>query len=110
MWGGRSSFGIDCSGFIQTVFKINGIALPRDAKDQAAFGENIEFIDMIKPCDLLFFSEPKGNITHVGMAYNDGKIIQASGMVKTDLINHQGIFNQEMQKYTHSLRLIKRLI
>ena len=110
LWGGRSTFGTDCSGFIQTVFKMNGIALPRDARDQVLHGENVEFIDNIKPCDLIFFGEPEGNITHVGMAIGDGKIIHASGMVQIDLINHQGIFNPETQKYTHALRLIKRLI
>ena len=110
LWGGRSTFGIDCSGFIQTVFKINGIALPRDAKDQVEHGKNIEFMDNIKPCDLVFFGDPEGNITHVGMAIGDGKIIHASGMVQIDLINHQGIFNPEIQKYTHALRLIKRLL
>ncbi|MDD2564190.1 MAG: C40 family peptidase [Salinivirgaceae bacterium] len=110
LWGGRSTFGIDCSGLVQTVFKMNGIALPRDARDQVLHGENVEFIDNIKPCDLIFFGEPDGNITHVGMAIGDGKIIHASGMVQIDLINHQGIFNPETQKYTHALRLIKRLL
>jgi cell wall-associated NlpC family hydrolase len=110
LWGGRSSFGIDCSGFVQTVFKINNIQVPRDAYQQVSHGHPVEFFDMIKPADLVFFGEVTGNITHVGIALENNKIIHASGMVRVDMINHQGIYNQEIKKYTHQLRVIKRLL
>ncbi len=110
LWGGRSSFGIDCSGFVQTVFKVNNLKLPRDARQQVSHGQTIDFFDMVQPADLIFFGDPAKDVTHVGIALGDNQIIHASGLVRIDLINHQGIFNQEIKKYTHQLRVIKRLL
>jgi gamma-D-glutamyl-L-lysine dipeptidyl-peptidase len=110
LWGGRSVFGIDCSGFTQNVFKINGIALPRDAKDQAKNGQTLSFIEESESGDLAFFDNDEGNIIHVGILLNDNYIIHASGKVRVDRIDHQGIFNTETRSYTHKLRIIKKLI
>lgn len=109
LWGGRSIFGVDCSGFVQMVYHICGIDLPRNAAQQALKGETIDFVDEVKPGDLAFFDNPAGKIIHVGIILETGKIIHASGRVKTDKIDHNGIFNIEMKEYTHSLRIIKRL-
>ncbi len=108
LWGGRSAFGCDCSGFVQTVFKINNIKLPRDAYMQVEYGETINFFDMIKPADLVFFGDIE-KITHVGIALEDNKIIHSSGSVRIDSLNHQGIYNNDIKSYTHHLRIIKRL-
>lgn len=110
LWGGRSAFGIDCSGFTQNVFKINGVSLPRDAKDQAKKGHTLSFIEESEPGDLAFFDNDEGTITHVGILLNDNYIIHASGKVRVDRIDHQGIFNAEAKSYTHKLRIIKKLI
>ncbi len=110
LWGGRSIFGIDCSGFTQVVFKISGMKLKRDANQQAEQGITIELLENAEPCDLLFFDNEEGKIVHVGILIKPGKIIHASGCVKIDDIDHHGIFNKELNKYTHTLRLIKRMI
>ena len=107
-WGGRSILGIDCSGFTQLVYKIIGIKLPRDAKDQALQGQVINFFAELQAGDLVFFDNEQGNIIHVGIALAGGQIIHASGQVRIDQLDHQGIFNQETNAYTHQLRLMKR--
>lgn len=108
LWGGRSPFGIDCSGFVQVVFKLCGIQLPRDASQQAEIGADVSFIETAKPGDLAFFDNEEGHITHVGVVIDPNTIIHASGKVRIDTIDHQGIYNAETKKYSHQLRIIKR--
>jgi len=110
LWGGRSITGIDCSGLVQNVFKNNGIRVPRDAVYQAGQGITINMISEAVPGDLAFFDNVSGEITHVGIIAEDGKIIHASGFVRIDSIDHNGIFDRVQKKYTHKLRLIKRII
>lgn len=109
LWGGRSSLGIDCSGFVQTLFKINGIWLPRDARDQVALGAEVAFAQDLRPGDLAFFGDTDQAITHVGVALGGGLIAHASGWVRVDEINHQGIFDRAGRRYTHRLRVAKRV-
>jgi gamma-D-glutamyl-L-lysine dipeptidyl-peptidase len=109
LWGGKTPFGIDCSGFTQIVFKLNDINLLRDAFQQAEQGETIDFISEAKPGDLAFFDNNKGKIIHTGIILEHNKIIHASGNVRLDNIDHEGIFNEKSQQYTHKLRLIKRM-
>lgn len=110
LWGGRSPFGIDCSGFVQVVFKLCGIPLPRDAYQQADTGRTIHFIYEAQPGDLCFFDNENGKIVHVGIMLSDQSIIHASGRVRIDMIDHFGIHNQTLKQYTHKLRIIKRLL
>jgi len=109
LWGGRSPFGIDCSGFTQMVYKFFDMKLPRDSNQQAEHGSTISFIKEANVGDLAFFDNEEGNITHVGMILEDEKIIHASGKVRIDRIDHYGIYNEEQKKYSHKLRLIKKL-
>jgi cell wall-associated NlpC family hydrolase len=109
LWGGRSPFGIDCSGLVQILFKIKGIALKRDAWQQAEAGKQVSFIEESVPGDLVFFDNDEGKIIHVGMIYQSGHIIHASGEVRIDKIDNYGIYNQETGKYTHKTRIIKRV-
>ncbi len=109
LWGGKSEYGIDCSGFTQTVFKVNGIKLPRDAYQQAEKGSTLNFVEESKPGDLAFFDNEKGKITHVGILIDPKTIIHASGFVRIDKFDLKGIFNEEKKEYSHSLRLIKRI-
>jgi len=110
LWGGRSPFGIDCSGFTQVVLKLCGIRIQRDAAQQAQQGQLINMIAEAKSGDLAFFDNAEGKIVHVGFILPEGKIIHASGKVRIDKLDHQGIYNAEQKKYTHNLRLIKRFI
>ncbi|MDX9697896.1 MAG: C40 family peptidase, partial [Bacteroidales bacterium] len=109
LWGGKNPFGIDCSGFVQVVFKTAGLKLPRDASQQVTISKTIEFFDQIKPGDLAFFDNEEGQIIHVGIIISKNEIIHASGKVRIDTIDHQGIFNKEIKDYTHKLRIIKRI-
>ena len=108
LWGGRSPFGIDCSGFTQLVFKLCGIKLFRDAAQQAEQGITVNVLEESKPGDLAFFENTDGKITHVGIILTRNQIIHASGRVRIDNLDHQGIFNEESKNYSHNLRLIKR--
>ncbi len=107
LWGGKTPFGIDCSGFTQNVYKMAGIKLKRDAAQQANQGHTLSFLSEAKPGDLLFFDNADELITHVGILLDDNKIIHASGKVRIDSIDHQGIYNNETKRYSHKLRLIK---
>lgn len=108
LWGGRSPFGIDCSGMVQIVFRCCGIELKRDASQQAEKGTTINFVEETLPGDLAFFDNNEGIITHVGIILNNKQIIHSSGKVRIDNIDHEGIYNNEEKKYTHKLRIIKR--
>jgi len=110
LWGGKTPFGIDCSGFTQMVYKLNGYKIPRDAKDQAAQGEVLSFIEESESGDLAFFDNEEGKIIHVGIMMMDNYIIHASGKVRIDRLDHLGIFNAETNKHTHRLRVIKRIV
>ena len=109
LWGGRSPFGIDCSGFTQLVFKFAGIKLQRDAYQQGGQGSIINFIEEVQPGDLAFFSNDEGAIIHVGIMLKDNRIIHSSGKVRIDKIDHFGIYNAETKKHSHLLKLIKRM-
>jgi gamma-D-glutamyl-L-lysine dipeptidyl-peptidase len=110
LWGGKSVFGLDCSGFVQTVFKFLGVTVPRDAWQQASEGEPIGFLEETKTWDLAFFDNEEGRITHVGILLNLHEIIHASGKVRIDKIDNMGIVQSENHQRTHHLRVIRRLL
>ena len=110
LWGGKTPFGIDCSGFTQMVYKLNGYKLLRDASEQATQGEALSFIEESEPGDLAFFDNAEGNITHVGIIMEDNYIIHAHGKVRIDRLDHSGIYNIDKNLHTHKLRVIKKII
>ena len=107
LWSGRSFFGLDCSGFIQLLYKNHGINLPREAHQQAEKGEVLSFVEECKAGDLAFFENDEGAITHVGMMLSTHQIIHASGKVRIDSLDSSGIFNSELKMHTHKLRFIR---
>ncbi|PST81850.1 hydrolase [Pedobacter yulinensis] len=110
LWGGRNLSGIDCSGFCQTIFRLGGIRLRRDASQQAEQGSLVAFLAEARDGDLAFFDNEQGRITHVGMMIGNDTIIHASGKVRIDRIDDQGIFNAELGRYSHRLRILKRFM
>jgi cell wall-associated NlpC family hydrolase len=109
LWGGRSPFGIDCSGFTQVVYKYVGIKLPRDSYQQAEVGTMVPFVSEAKAGDLAFFENAEGRIVHVGIVLDEGLIIHASSKVKVGKLDHEGIFDLKEGRYTHKLRIVKRI-
>jgi len=110
LWGGKSVLGIDCSGLVQVVFSMCGIQLSRDASQQVENGRIIDFLSEVKAGDLAFFENVEGKIIHVGIMINSHQIIHASGWVKIENIDSQGIISSQTGEYTHKLRIIKRII
>ncbi|MGE5107035.1 MAG: NlpC/P60 family protein [Sphingobacteriales bacterium] len=108
LWGGKSVFGIDCSGFTQSVYKFFGIKLGRDSWQQADGGEAIGFLQEAKLGDLAFFDNAEGKIIHVGILLNENEIIHAAGKIRVDKIDAQGVVNSETGQRSHNLRIIKR--
>lgn len=109
LWGGRSVFGIDCSGFVQMVFKLLNVRLPRDAYQQAEMGEALDFLAEAKLGDLAFFDNEHGKITHVGILLSPHQIIHASAVVRIDPIDQAGIVSSTTGIRTHQLRTIRRI-
>jgi hypothetical protein len=109
LWGGKTTFGTDCSGFVQTAFRVIGIPLPRDSYQQVNHGQTIHFANEVLPGDLAYFGNEHGKITHVGICLSNNEIVHASGWVRIDLLDQQGIFNRETQTYSHQLITIKRV-
>ncbi|HJN63960.1 MAG: C40 family peptidase [Flavobacteriales bacterium] len=110
LWGGRSPLGIDCSGFTQMVYRLQGVDLPRDAYQQAEVGTTLSFVEKSEAGNLAFFDNNEGKITHVGIILENNHIIHASGKVRIDRIDQKGIFNTEIGTHTHKLRLIKSIV
>jgi len=109
LWGGRSPLGLDCSGFTQMVFKLSGIKLLRDAFDQSGQGKKISFEDA-KEGDLAFFRNDDNRVVHVGIILSNNRIIHASGKVRIDKLDEEGIFNEETGKHSHKLAVIRRIL
>ncbi len=110
LWGGKSTFGVDCSGFTQMVFKICGYRLLRDSGQQATHGRVVSAVHEAKPGDLAFFQNVDGKINHVGILLEKDKIIHASGHVRVDTFNEKGILNQETKGYTHHFSHLRRVL
>lgn len=110
LWGGKSPFGIDCSGFVQMVFKICGYRLDRDSQQQAKQGKPVGGIENKKPGDLAFFKRSSEKISHVGIVLEGGKVIHASGQVRIDKLTATGIQHQDTGHQTHDLVQLRRVL
>jgi gamma-D-glutamyl-L-lysine dipeptidyl-peptidase len=108
LWGGKTFYGFDCSGFVQIMMRLAGILLPRDAHQQAIVGEEIGFAEYAQSGDVAFFDNEDGHIVHAGLILSPGQIIHASGRVRIDRLDHHGIYNYDLRRYSHRLRIIRR--
>jgi gamma-D-glutamyl-L-lysine dipeptidyl-peptidase len=108
LWGGKSVFGIDCSGFVQQVFKMFGMKLLRDAYLQAEQGSVVASLEESKLGDLAFFQNENGRVIHVGIILENNQIVHASGKVRMDTVDEKGIVNNETGKRTHQLHSMRR--
>lgn len=108
LWGGRGIFGADCSGFVQIVYRMHGIDLPRNARQQILHGEPVASFADAYPGDLAFFAKPDGKITHVGIVLTPETIIHCSGDVHIDKLTERGIWSDRLQTYTHSAPILRR--
>ncbi|NRA49267.1 MAG: C40 family peptidase [Phaeodactylibacter sp.] len=108
--GGRSPMGIDAAGLVQMVFKIANISLPREAAQQVYIGKTVDFVEQSLPGDVAFFENRKGRITHCGIILPDAEVIHAFGSVRIDKIDHYGIYDKSAKRYTHRLRVVRRML
>lgn len=108
LWGGKTSFGIDCSGLMQVVHRLYDINLPRDAYQQAEVGMTVAFEDR-QAGDLAFFVNTSGKIHHVGMLLSENEIIHASGFVRIDELTREGIVRCIDLELSHRFHSIRRL-
>jgi hypothetical protein len=109
-WGGKSPFGIDCSAFVQMVFKICGYRLLRDAWQQVTQGRVVNTLGESEVGDIAFFRNAEDKIVHTGILLGNDRIIHASGRVRIDQINEEGILNLETKVYTHHLAHVRRML
>ena len=110
LWGGKTPFGIDASGFTQMVYKINGYQLLRSSEEQSSQGVPLSFVEESESGDLAFFDNANGVINHVGIIMENNYIIHVNGIVRIDRLDHTGIFNNDLRNYTHKLRVIKKIL
>ncbi len=108
LWGGRTPYGIDCSGFAQIVLLLHGVTIQRDASDQIQEGMKLSSLSETQAGDLAFFHNEKGRIVHVGFLTGDGHIVHASGMVRIDPIDENGIWREG--NLSHSLNDLRRVL
>lgn len=108
-WGGRTPNGVDGAGLVQMAYRLAGITIPRYIEQQAGEGQVLSFLEEAQPGDLAFFGDSSGAVTHVGILWEQGRIIHASGKVRVDKIDHHGIFNEDLKRYTHTLKVVRQI-
>lgn len=108
--GGRSFFGVDAAGFVQLIFKVHGISLPRNLEEMSKMGNPLFFVGESKAGDLAFFGDASGQIVHVGVMINNFEIIHADEKVRLDSLDSSGIYNKDLKKHTFLLRVINRIL
>ncbi len=107
--GGRSPFGIDGIGFVQMVCKLLGINIGRQYDPAEDHFQVLHFIDEVRPGDLAILQHTRSGALHYAIVMDPGVVMHSYGVVRYDRLDHQGIYNVDKKKYTHELRVVKRL-
>ncbi|HYW07318.1 MAG TPA: C40 family peptidase, partial [Longimicrobium sp.] len=104
LWGGVTMGGVDCSGFVQALYRLHGKTLPRDSDQQSRAGAHVDPGDdfsQLQPGDLLFFSEDAGRVTHVTMSTGGSRIIHSSlgngGVARNDIMGRRN-YERELRR------------
>lgn len=108
LWGGRNIYGADCSGFVQVVYRMHGVNLPRNARQQIEHGQPVDNFADARPGDLAFFGKPDGRITHVGIVMTPDSILHCSGDVHIDKLSAEGIWSDRLNCLTHTAPILRR--
>ena len=108
LWGGRSIWGVDCSGLVQVVLGLTGVQVPRDASEQFDVARPVQWSERA-PGDLAFFANPEGRIVHVGILSGDDEILHAAGEVRIDNLTADGIVHALNGHQTHKLAGLGRV-
>lgn len=112
LWGGMSTKGFDCSGFVRTVYLMNGVVLPRNASQMTGLGVEVSDFTKLKAGDLIFFGQKgtllkKEKISHVGIYIGDGKFIHSSHVVRINSLNKgDGDYYTNAPNLVRALRLV----
>jgi cell wall-associated NlpC family hydrolase len=110
LWGGRTPLGIDAPALVQLAFQVTGVNLPRTVEAQVNCGEPVDFVQQSQAADLAFFDALGGRVNHTGLILPGSRILHCYERVRIDAIDHYGIYNFELGRYTHRLRIVKRLL
>lgn len=108
--GGRSVFGLDSPNFVNLFFTLLGKAFPLKLEEQCRQGQSLDFISETRPGDVAFFLDEAGKIGHAGILGTDLEIFHPFGCLRPDRLDSYGIFNEDLQRHTHHLIFIKRIL
>lgn len=108
--GGRSPFGLDASAFVQLVYRCCGYELPRFVQAQMEHGDIVDFTPQAQPGDLAFFEKEDQGVAHVGIICGPNQVIHCHDFVRVDSFDQHGVYDKRRRRYTHRLRVIKRII
>jgi hypothetical protein len=110
LWGGRTVFGVDCSGFASSVLRAFGVEVRRDCVQQIEGGMRVPDLASAVPGDLVYFAPSGEAAQHVGIVLPCGEVIHSSAMVRIDDLTERGIVNRESGELTHRLKAVRRYI
>ena len=108
-WGGRTIWGIDCSGLVQSLLQHQGVQMSRDCLTQVDEGAAVSCLRGAMPGDLAFFDGTRDGGRHVGFVLENGEVLHASGFVRVDILTDRGIVVKETGHLSHHLRSLRRV-